>query len=75
MGHGVQRAKRVGVQPRGGGVTTTRPFPAGVSTLAIAHDKTYWFGGEGGIWHMAGETLTKVELPPRLANRDAASKA
>ena len=53
-----------------GGVTTTRPFPAGVSTLGYrAPDKTYWFGGEGGLWHMAGEALTKVELPPGLANQ------
>jgi signal transduction histidine kinase len=53
-----------------GGVTTARPFPAGVSTLGYrAPDKTYWFGGEGGLWHMAGEALTKVELPPGLANQ------
>jgi ligand-binding sensor domain-containing protein len=53
-----------------GGVTTARPLPAGVSTLGYrAPDKTYWFGGEGGLWHMAGEALTKVELPPGLANQ------
>lgn len=51
-----------------GGVLNSRPFPAGVSTLAYrAPDKTYWFGGEGGLWHMVDGALTSVELPPDMA--------
>ena len=35
-----------------------------------APDKTFWFGGEGGLWHMVGDRFTRVELPPALANPD-----
>ncbi len=37
-----------------------------------APDKTFWFAGEGGLWHMVGDRLTKIELPPSLANPDNA---
>ena len=53
-----------------GGVISARPFPAGVSSFGYrAPDKTLWFGGEGGLWRMAGDALTKVELPTDLANQ------
>jgi PAS domain S-box-containing protein len=43
----------------------------GVANFAYrAPDKTYWFAGEGGLWHMAGGRLTRIELPPALTHRD-----
>jgi len=32
-----------------------------------APDKTFWFGGEGGLWHLANGSFTRVDLPPELA--------
>src|SRR5271165_382345 len=39
-----------------------------------APDKTFWFAGEGGLWHMVGDRdrLTKIELPPSLTGADNA---
>lgn len=37
-----------------------------------APDNTFWFAGEGGLWHMVGGRLTKIELPPALASADNA---
>lgn len=43
---------------------------AGVSSFAYrAPDKTFWFGGEGGLWHMVDGRLTQVELPKEMAER------
>jgi PAS domain S-box-containing protein len=43
----------------------------GVANFAYrAPDKTYWFAGEGGLWHMAGGRLNRIELPPTLTHRD-----
>ena len=39
----------------------------GVANFAYrAQDKTLWFGGEGGLWHVADRTLTRVDLPPAM---------
>lgn len=29
-----------------------------------ARDRTFWFGGEGGLWHLTGGKLDQVRLPP-----------
>jgi signal transduction histidine kinase/ligand-binding sensor domain-containing protein len=43
---------------------------AGVSRFAYrAPDKTLWFGGEGGLWRLAGGNLAKVDLPKEMAGR------
>ncbi|MGO9994108.1 MAG: histidine kinase [Steroidobacteraceae bacterium] len=43
---------------------------AGVSSFAYgAPDKTSWFGGEGGLWHMVDDSLTKIDLPKEMAER------
>ena len=34
-----------------------------------AADKTYWFGGEGGLWQMVEGRLTRIKLPPETADR------
>jgi signal transduction histidine kinase/streptogramin lyase len=39
----------------------------GLTNLAYrAPDRTFWFGGEGGLWHMVNGSLTKVELPKEM---------
>jgi signal transduction histidine kinase/ligand-binding sensor domain-containing protein len=44
----------------------------GVANFAYrAPDRTFWFGGEGGLWHMVNGHLTRIELPPALAGREA----
>src|SRR4030095_2926306 len=41
---------------------------AGVSSFAYrAPDKTFWFGGEGGLWHMIDGRPTRVDLPKEMA--------
>ncbi len=37
-----------------------------------APDKTFWFAGEGGLWHRVGDRLTQIELPPPLSGADNA---
>ncbi|HUO59438.1 MAG TPA: triple tyrosine motif-containing protein [Candidatus Acidoferrales bacterium] len=32
-----------------------------------ASDKTLWFAGEGGLWHMVNGSLTRIDLPPDVA--------
>jgi ligand-binding sensor domain-containing protein len=32
-----------------------------------ARDKTFWFGGEGGLWHMVNGHLTRIWLPAKTA--------
>ena len=42
----------------------------GVSNFAYrAPDKTLWFGGEGGLWHMVNGRLTRIDLPKEMADR------
>ncbi|HVO60101.1 MAG TPA: triple tyrosine motif-containing protein [Terriglobales bacterium] len=42
----------------------------GLTTFAYrAPDKTCWFGGEGGLWHMINRRLTRIELPPEMADK------
>src|SRR5271157_4749873 len=40
----------------------------GVNNIAYrAIDKTLWFAGEGGLWHMVNGSLTRISLPPEVA--------
>jgi signal transduction histidine kinase/ligand-binding sensor domain-containing protein len=34
-----------------------------------APDKTFWFGGHGGLWHMVDRHATRIELPPDMADK------
>jgi PAS domain S-box-containing protein len=53
-----------------GKVESKRP-QHGVANFAYgAPDKTFWFAGEGGLWHMAGGRLTRIQLPPALPHGD-----
>ena len=45
---------------------------AGVTNFAYrALDRTLWFGGEGGLWHMVNGRLARVDLPPEMADKAA----
>ena len=47
-----------------------RNRPEGVSNFAYrAPDKTFWFGGEGGLSHMVNASLTRIELPQEVSER------
>ncbi len=42
----------------------------GVSNFAYrAPDKTFWFGGEGGLWHMVNGRLIRIQPPAAMAER------
>ena len=50
------------------GKVTSQRSQGGVSNFAYrAPDKTFWFGGEGGLWHMVNGSLTQIELPQEMA--------
>jgi PAS domain S-box-containing protein len=34
-----------------------------------APDKTFWFSGEGCLWHLVGDDFVRVDLPPEMANQ------
>jgi signal transduction histidine kinase/streptogramin lyase len=34
-----------------------------------APDKTFWFSGEGCLWHLVGHDFVRVDLPPEMANQ------
>ena len=34
-----------------------------------APDKTFWFGGEGGLWHMVMAVSPRIDLPQELADK------
>jgi PAS domain S-box-containing protein len=34
-----------------------------------APDKTFWFSGEGCLWHLVGDDFVRVDLPPGMANQ------
>ena len=39
----------------------------GLTNLAYrAPDHTFWFGGEGGLWHMVNGSLTRIDLPQKM---------
>jgi len=43
---------------------------ADISNFAYrAPDKTFWFGGAGGLWHMVNGSLTRIELPQEMSER------
>jgi ligand-binding sensor domain-containing protein len=39
------------------------------SFLYRAPDKTFWFSGEGCLWHLVGHDFVRVDLPPEIANQ------
>jgi len=34
-----------------------------------APDKTFWFSGEGCLWHLVGDDFVRVNLPPEMVNQ------
>jgi signal transduction histidine kinase/ligand-binding sensor domain-containing protein len=52
------------------GKAAIRRPPGQVANFAYrAKDKTFWFAGVGGLWHMVNDRLTKIELPPGMADQ------
>ena len=67
-GNGSSRLYRVA-----DGRVTLQKVQGGLTTFAYrAPDRTFWFGGEGGISHMVDGRLTRVELPSGMADKAAA---
>ncbi|MFO1324512.1 MAG: triple tyrosine motif-containing protein [Burkholderiales bacterium] len=49
------------------GVVDFQTTAPGASSFAYrAPDSTFYFGGEGGLFHMVGRSLTRIELPPDI---------
>jgi PAS domain S-box-containing protein len=47
-----------------------RRLPQVISSFAYrAPDRTFWFSGEGCLWHLVGHDFVRVNLPPEIANQ------
>jgi signal transduction histidine kinase/ligand-binding sensor domain-containing protein len=47
-----------------------RHLPQVISSFAYrAPDKTFWFSGEGCLWHLVGHDFVRVDLPPEMADQ------
>jgi PAS domain S-box-containing protein len=45
-------------------------LPQVTSSFAYrAPDKTFWFSGEGCLWHLVGDDFVRVNLPPEMVNQ------
>ena len=52
------------------GTAELRRSMPGVSGFAYRGlDRTFWFGGEGGLWHLVAGKLVQVDLPREMANQ------
>jgi signal transduction histidine kinase/ligand-binding sensor domain-containing protein len=52
------------------GTVELRKSTPGLTGFAYrAPDKTFWFGGVGGLWHLVGGNLVQLNLPREMANR------
>src|SRR5271166_5736904 len=52
------------------GKTEAPTSQADISNFAYrAPDKTFWFGGSGGLWHMVNGSLARIELPQEMSER------
>jgi PAS domain S-box-containing protein len=47
-----------------------RRLPQVISSFAYrAPDRTFWFSGEGCLWHLVGHDFVRVKLPREIANQ------
>ncbi|WP_169747047.1 PAS domain-containing protein [Edaphobacter aggregans] len=47
-----------------------RRLPQVTTSFAYrAPDKTFWFSGEGCLWHLVGDDFVRVNLPPEMVNQ------
>ncbi|MGC1649021.1 MAG: histidine kinase [Candidatus Sulfotelmatobacter sp.] len=52
------------------GTAVLRKSTPGLGGFAYsAPDKTFWFGGSGGLWHLVGGNLVQLDLPREMANQ------
>ncbi|MGO9433249.1 MAG: histidine kinase, partial [Terracidiphilus sp.] len=53
-----------------GGKVKFREAQRGVANFAYrAQDNTFWFGGEGGLWHLVNGRLSRIVLPAEVADK------
>ena len=47
-----------------------RHLPQATSSFAYrSPDETFWFSGQGCLWHLVGHDFVRVDLPPEIANQ------
>src|SRR3984885_1266086 len=52
------------------GRKSQRRLPQVISSFAYrAPDRTFWFSGEGCLWHLVGHDFVRVNLPREIANQ------
>jgi PAS domain S-box-containing protein len=51
-----------------GGKAELHPLQVTTGLAYRAPDKTFWFSGERCLWHLVGDDLVRVDLPPELAD-------
>ncbi|HKX32467.1 MAG TPA: triple tyrosine motif-containing protein [Blastocatellia bacterium] len=53
-----------------GGVKTLQKLHGELTSFAYrAPDKTFWFGGSSGLWHLVGRRLIRTDLPRAVADQ------
>ena len=52
-----------------GGKAERRVLPVTPLFAYRAPDKTFWFSGEGCLWHLVGHDFARVDLPPEMASQ------
>ncbi|MGO9337295.1 MAG: histidine kinase [Terracidiphilus sp.] len=53
-----------------GGKVKFREAQKGAANFAYrAQDNTFWFGGEGGLWHLVSGRLSRIVLPAEVADK------
>jgi len=52
-----------------GKIDRSQKLKGELSCAYRAHDKTFWFGGSGGLWHLVGGNLVRIDLPPEVADQ------
>jgi PAS domain S-box-containing protein len=52
-----------------GGKAERRPPQVTSSFIYRAPDKTFWFSGTRCLWHLVGDSLVRVDLPPEMVDQ------
>ena len=52
-----------------GGKTDRRLAQVATGFAYRAPDKTFWFSGDSCLWHLVGNGLVRVDLPPAMVNQ------
>src|SRR6201999_2597933 len=52
-----------------GGKAERRVVPVTPLFAYRAPDKSFWFSGEGCLWHLVGQDFVRVDLPPEIGHQ------